>query len=182
MTDTNTAGSANAAVTPAASNGTGVTAAPTTPTATPEKKKRTAKPKVDYVPADKSILNAEGKLSAVPTDFLKSHKPLKEDSFASPSLYYAFKAGRLEAQAASLRRKAAQLEKFGNVKDQKAAAQLVKTYDKLLECRATLAAGGMSDEEISKMLGIDIKAIIAKATEAGATVAQDKAKAAPVKK
>jgi hypothetical protein len=147
-------GSANG-VSPA--TGTEGTATPDAP----KKRTRTNKPKTDYRGAPE-LYDENGKLKAIPGDFKKSNNPLKQTDFATPALFLEFKASRLEAAAASLRKQAASLGKFKTQEEQKAAASIGKAYEKLLECRDTLRKGGMGDDEISKILGVDIAAIAAK--------------------
>jgi len=139
---------------------TGTTPAP--------KPKREAKPKTAYVSEDATMYDADGKLLRVPTDFKKSHKPLKQGDFASPATFLNFKADRLEAVAKSLRNKANIIGKFGSEKEQKAAQAIQKNVEKIGELRAQLAGMGYTDDKIREMLGIDVGALLAKSPEAGA--------------
>jgi hypothetical protein len=108
--------------------------------------------RVEYVkaaPAD--IVNADGRLTAVPEDFdNKLHLSPKKGDFASEDLYSEFKASEYERRgnemletAKKLREQAAEIRTFGDPATRAKVKKLQRLRDAQAELEAALLAEGI---------------------------------------
>ena len=79
----------------------------------------------------------------VPEDFKSSvHNPLKKSHFKEEWQYLEMKAGKLEAQAANLRKEAEIAKTIGSKEDQKKMSKVLKMQQELAALTASLEEGG----------------------------------------
>lgn len=79
----------------------------------------------------------------VPEDFKSSvHNPLKKSHFAHEWQFLEMKAGKLEAQAANLRKEAEIAKTVGSKEDQKKMSKVLKMQQELAALTASLEEGG----------------------------------------
>lgn len=103
--------------------------------------------------------NADGRLTAVPTDFdRKEHKPLKRPDFVSDDLYQEWKAGQLEMhgnemleRAKKLRAQAEAVRKYGDPAQRAKVKKVQKLADMFTQMREQLAKEGIKIEDILAM-------------------------------
>lgn len=128
------------------------TKAPKAPKGEKPKKVKVPAPNYLDLPAAKPLLDEEGRLKAVPTDYdYDKHATLKKGDFAQAHLFLDWKATAIERHAAELVKRAQEMRtesdnarKFGDPALRSKAKKVEKMKAKLAELMAELEKQGVS--------------------------------------
>lgn len=99
--------------------------------------------------ADASIVDDEGKMHTVPSDYdPKKFKPLKRGDFTSESVWYKFRAFLCDLQSQAYLKQAEEAEKLGSAKDRQKAKRLQRLRSQLDELTKELSGQGIDVDAI----------------------------------
>lgn len=119
---------------------------------TKDEKAKKAPKRIEFsAPEGAAYVNADGKFTAVPTDWdAKKHQPLKRKTFADDSQWLELRAQDYDRRAAALRKQAVEGKKLGNVKDKAKAKKLLGMQKRMEDLRKQLEADGI---DVAALLG-----------------------------
>ena len=117
--------------------------------ATEKKARRPRKPKADWPGLTRDDAGDVVRLKEAPADFnVRKHAPLTKRNFEDEAVFFDFKAGCLEQQAAGMRQQAEECRKLGNKEDRAKARKLKSWLEKAADLRAELMAGGIDVDSL----------------------------------